>query len=218
MTKIYKYEKELREAEELVPKDLGKENAARGSLESAKTRWQSVNRELQVFGTKDSVRSLEADGIQTMKGAVEGRLSSLDSDISSVQAQLGSTGAGLANAPNAIIGVAEDEKKSLIRANDDATTQAGPTTAAAGEESADVWTKIAFSVGSQSDTASTKESTISGSVDLQVGNWWSSVKASSSFSTSSREIESKMSSCRVDGSFSAMVVNIRRPWLHSDLF
>ena len=27
-----------------------------------------------------------------------------------------------------------------------------------------------------------------------------------------------MASCRVEGSFSAIVVNIKRPWLHRDLF
>ena len=211
---IYRYEKEIREAQEA--KDANKEKEARGNLEAAKARWQLADRALQAYGTKDSVQSLEGEGVQTLKNAIDGHLKSLESDISTLQAQLGSTGAGLANAPNAIIGVAED--KTLIHANDAAANQIGSSTAALGEESADVWTRVAFSVGTQSDTSSTKESNISASADLEVRNWWTRVKASSSFSSSSKKIESAMSSCRVDGSFSAMVVNIKRPWLHSDLF
>lgn len=114
------------------------------------------------------------------------------------------------------MGVAKD--KTLIRASDDTTTQIGATTAALKEESADVWTKVAFSVESQADTSSTKASNICGSANIDVGNWWASLKASSSFSSFSKEVESAMSSCSVYGSFSAMVVNIKRPWLHSDLF
>lgn len=214
LTDIYRYEREIRDAQEAKKAD--NEQSARRNLEAAKTKWQLANQALQAGGTEDSVHSLEADGIKTMKVAIDGHLKSLDKDISTLQEQLASTGAGLANAPNAIIGVAED--KTLLRANDDAATQTGTTTAALGGESADAWTKVAFSVGSQSDTSSTKESNISGSANLEVGNWWASVKASSSFSSSSKKVESAMSSCRVDGSFSAMVVNIKRPWLHSDLF
>lgn len=211
---MYKYEGEIREAQDT--KDKNKEQEARRNLEATKTKWQFANKALQAVETQDSVQSLQADGIKTMKTAIDGHLKSLDSEISTLQAQLGSTGAGLANAPNVIVGVAED--KTLIRASDDTTIQIGASTAPPGEESADVWTKVAFSVGSQSDTSSTKESNISGSANLEVSSWWASVKASSSFSSSSKEVESAMSSCRVDGSFSAMVVNIKRPWLHSDLF
>ena len=214
LNNMYKYEEGIRKAQD--DKNAEKEQEARRNLEAAKTRWQSANKALEAVGTRDSVQNLQADGIRTMKIAIDGHLRSLDSDISTLQTQLGSTGAGLANAPNVIMGVAED--KTLIRASDDTTTQIGATTAALGEESADVWTKVAFSVGSQSDTSSTKESNISGHANLEVGNWWASVKASTSFSSSSKKVESAMSSCRVDGSFSAMVVNIKRPWLHSDLF
>lgn len=211
---IYKYEAAEREASDA--KDDAQLKTAHSNLEAAKERWQIADRALQAIGTKDSVLSLEADGIQTMKIAIKGHLNSLDSDINAAQAQLGSTSAGLANAPNAIIGVAGD--KALIRASDDASAQSGSATVALGEESADVWTKIAFTVGSESSSSSTRESNISGSANLEVGRWWARVKASSSFSSSSKKVESTMSSCRVEGSFSAMVVNIKRPWLHSDLF
>lgn len=211
---MYENEGEIREAQDT--KDTKKEQEARHDLEATKTKRQSANKALQAFETQDFVQSLQADGIKIMKIAIDGHLKSLDSEISTLQAQLGSTGAGLANAPNIIMGVAKD--KTLIRASDDTTTQIKATTAAFKEESADVWTKVAFHVESQSDTSPTKESNISGSANLDVGNWWASVKASSSFSSSSKEVESAMSSCSVYGSFSAMVVNIKRPWLHSDLF
>lgn len=213
---IYDAEAEIQAA--LDPKDDEKEKTARLKLENAKEKWQAANQALQIVGTKDSVKSLEGDGIKTMKIAIKGHLKSLDGDISTLQSQLDSTGAGLANAPNAIIGVAEDRDKSLIRANNDVAAQGSTATAAGGEESADVWTKVAFTVSNQKDTSSTKESSISGSTNLEVGNWWASVKASSSFSSSSKKVESAMSKCEVSGSFSAMVVNIKRPWLHSDLF
>lgn len=211
---MYRYEGVIREAQDT--KDTKKEQEALRDLEATKTKWQAANRAFQTFETQESVQSLEADGIKTMKTAIDGHLKSLDSEIRTLQAQLDSTGAGLANAPDVIMGVAKD--KTLIRASDDTTTRIGATTAAPSEESADVWTKVAFTVGSQSDTSSTTESNISGSVNLEVGKWLASVKASSSFSSSSKKVESAMSSCSVGGSFSAMVVNIKRPWLHSDLF
>ena len=213
---MYKYEEQIRDAQK--SKDTDTEKDARRELEASKTRWQSANKALQAIGTKDSVQSLQADGIETMKTAIDGHLRSIDGDIITLQAQLGSTGAGLANAPNVIVGVAEDKDQTLIRASDDTTTQIGAPTAALGEESSDVWTKVAFSVGSKSDTSSTKELQVSGSASVEVGSWWASVKASTSFSSSSKKVESAMSSCSVDGSFSALVVNIKRPWLHSDLF
>ena len=67
-----------------------------------------------------------------MKTAIDGHLKSLDSEISTLQAQLGSAGACLANAPSVIMGVAHD--KTLIRASDNTTAQIGAPTAALGEE------------------------------------------------------------------------------------
>jgi hypothetical protein len=211
---IYLYEKNLREATEA--KDMAKAEEARINLEVAKTRWSNTNEALLAIGTQESVASLEVDGIKTMKTVVNGHLTSIEDEINDLQVQLGSTGAGLANAPNIITGVAKDS--TLTYANDDASMQTGSASAALGEESADVWTKVSFSVGTESDSSSTKESHVSESANVSVGRWWATVQASSSFSSSSRTVQSQMSSCRVDGSFSAMVVNIKRPWLHSDLF
>lgn len=225
---IYTYQKQLREANEAANKaneagnradqaeNQAKAEGARSNLEVAKTRLRNANEVLQAIGTKESVASLEVDGIKTMKTVVKGHLTSIDGEINDLQIQLGSTGAGLANAPNVITGVTKD--RALIYANDDASKQTGSASAALGEESADVWTNISFSVGTESDSSSTKESHVSGSANVSVGRWWATVQASSSFSSSSKKVQSQMSSCRVDGSFSAMVVNIKRPWLHGDLF
>lgn len=44
------------------------------------------------------------------------------------------------------------------------------------------------------------------------------MQADSSFSKSSKHLTKTMSECSVDGSFSAMLVTIRRPWLHAEIF
>ena len=223
---IYKYEIEERKAAEAdnavkINSPAKSESTARvknakNNIEVAKERWLTAKNALQAIGTKDSVSSLEAGGISTMEIAISGHLKSLESDISTTQAQLFSTTAGLGDAPSTIIGVTDN--KALIRTSGDTAEKPESAATASTEESADVWTKVAFSVGSKSSSSSTQESTISGSASLEVGNWWASVKASTSFSSSSKKVESAMASCRVEGSFSAIVVNIKRPWLHGDLF
>ena len=223
---IYKYETEARKASEAdnavkIDSPAKSESTARAknaknNLEAAKERWLIAKHALQAIGTKDSVSSLEAGGISTMKIAISGHLKSLESDISTTQAQLFSATAGLGDAPSTIIGVTDN--KALIRTSGDTAEKLESATTASTEESADVWTKVAFSIGSTSSSSSTQESNISGSASLEVGHWWTSVKASTSFSSSSKKVESAMASCRVEGSFSAIVVNLKRPWLHGDLF
>ena len=219
---FYSCEQDLRNATEEAekdPKDSAKQQAvatARNKLDVAKTRWKRADEALQALGTKESVSKLEVDGIRTMENTAKGQITSINSEISELQMSLGATGAGLANAPNVITGVSKEN--ALTYANDDASMKPGAATAALGEESADVWTKVAFSVGTSSDSSSTRESNVSASANISVGHWWAKVQASTSFSSSSKTVSSQMSSCRVDGSFSAMVVNIKRPWLHSELF
>lgn len=223
---IYKHKTEERRALEAdnavkIDSPAKSESAARvrnakDILEAAKERWLIAKHALQAIGTTDSVSSLEAVGISTMKIAISGHLKSLESDISTTQAQLFSTTAGLGDAPSTIIGVTDN--KALIRTSGDTAENPESATTASTEESADAWTKVVFSVGSTSSSSSTQELNISGSASLEVGRWWTSVKASTSFSSSSKKVESAMASCRVEGSFSAIVVNIKRPWLHGDLF
>ena len=226
LVEIYNYETEERIASEAdhavqIDSDAKSKSTARvknakEKVEAAKVRWLNAKHALQATGTNDSVSSLEAGGISAMKIAISGHLKSLESDISTTQEQLFSTTAGLGDAPSTIIGVTDN--KALIRTSGDTAEKPESATTASTEESADAWTKVAFSVGSTSSSSSTQESNISGSASLEVGRWWTSVKASTSFSSSSKKVESAMASCRVEGSFSAIVVNIKRPWLHGDLF
>ena len=103
------------------------------------------------------------------------------------------------------------KKNVLIHADENASTELGAASAELGEESADVWTKVSFSVGTQSDRSSTTEAHVSASANLSVGGWSAKVQASTSVSSSSKEVQSQMSSCRVDGSFSAMVCQHQAP-------
>lgn len=127
---MYKYKGVISEAQNT--ESTNKEQEARRNLEATETKWQSANKALWAVGTQDSVQKLQADGIKTMKTAIDGHLKSLDSEISTLQAQLGSAGAGLANAPNVIMGVAND--KTLIHASVDTTTQIGASTVALRKE------------------------------------------------------------------------------------
>ncbi|MCJ1404411.1 hypothetical protein MMC11_007636 [Xylographa trunciseda] len=215
LEEIYRYDKEAREYREAGRPD--EEKTANGKLEAAKTRWLNANKSLQALGTKGSVLELEAGGVETMKTSTRGNLRSLVDEINAAQAQLAISSPGAA--PNAVVGVNEKDK-SLILASEAVAPTAAATAPASGqeEESADVGTKISFSVGSKTDTASTTESNVSGAFNVEVGNWFTKVKASSSFSSSSKKLEKSMSDCRVEGSFSAMLVNIKRPWLHGELF
>ena len=207
---IYRYEKEAREHHNA--KDSEKEKVAKENLEQAKNRWIKANKSLQSLGTKGAVLELEAGGVETMKTSIRGNLKSLQDEIDATRAQLAASSPRAAI--DAVIGV-DEKDKSLVRTEPLAASTADPKTE---EESADVWTKISFHVGSKSDASSTKESNISGAFNVEVGNWFAKVKASSSFSSSSKKLEKSMSDCSVDGSFSAMLVTIKRPWLHSDLF
>ena len=159
---------------------------ATDNLETAKERWLIAKHALQATETRASVSSLEARGISTMKVAISGHLKSLQSDISATQAQLSSTTAGLGDAPSAIIGVTES--KALIRTDGNTTEKPESTATASTAANADVWTKVAFSVGSSSSSSSTSESNISGTASLEVGRWCASVKASTSFSSSSKKV------------------------------
>ena len=113
LSDIYKQETALREANESDNKPLAE--TARINLEVAKARWRNANEALQAIGTKDSVASLEVDGIKTMKTTVKGHLNSIDREIAALREELGSTGAGLANAPNVVTGVSQEKRTHSCR-------------------------------------------------------------------------------------------------------
>ncbi|KAJ3542808.1 hypothetical protein NM208_g3894 [Fusarium decemcellulare] len=198
--------------------DKTKQNEVQVQLDEAKEKWRKANVALQEIRTKETMASLEGDGLTTLKTSIAGQLTSINDEISDLQGKLSTSGiGGPTEAPSVILGV--DNNNNLVKEGyESQKSQLNQDSSTAEEESADVWTKVAFSVGSKSDKVSVKESNLSASANVSVGNWFASVQANTSFSVSSKEVQSKMSSCTVDGSFSAMVVNIKRPWLHSDLF
>jgi hypothetical protein len=208
---MYKYDKEAQQARKLEKKE--EEAAALDNLLAAKNRWLTANSNLQAAGTKNAVLKLEAGGVAKLEKTIKGHIDSLDAEIAATESQLA---AGNSNIQGAIIGVSAE--KALIRDEGIMTNAMATATATQIEQSADVWTKVAFSVGAKNDKSSTSETNISGQFNVEVGNWFAKVKASSSFSSSSKKLETSMSDCRIEGSFSAMVVNIKRPWLHGDLF
>ncbi|KAJ4257791.1 hypothetical protein NW757_003417 [Fusarium falciforme] len=78
--------------------------------------------------------------------------------------------------------------------------------------------KIAFTIEAKSESPSTRERATTAGIDLNVGGWFASVHADSSVSSASKKAQKDLSECTVDGSFSAILVTIRRPLLHADLF
>jgi hypothetical protein len=214
LEEIYRYDKEARDARDAKKPEL--EKTANVNLELAKTRWLQANKSLQELSTKGAVLELESGGVDTMKTSIRGNLKSIEDEIAATKAQLAASSSG--TALSAVIGVNEKDKSLILASEAAAPTAAAPPTSNSEEESADVWTNISFSVGSKSDASATTESHVSGAFNFEVGGWWAKVKASSSFSSSSKKLEKSMSDCRVEGSFSAMLVSIKRPWLHSDLF
>ncbi|KAJ4178248.1 hypothetical protein NW755_013349 [Fusarium falciforme] len=87
-----------------------------------------------------------------------------------------------------------------------------------GNSGSDVWSKIAFTIEAKSESTSTRERAATAGIDLNVCGWFASVHADSSVISASKKAQKDLSGCTVDGSFSVILVTIRRPWLHADLF
>ncbi|KAK5163218.1 uncharacterized protein LTR77_010804 [Saxophila tyrrhenica] len=93
-----------------------------------------------------------------------------------------------------------------------------PNTLPQGGTASDPWTSIkcSFSAKDQSSTASTSSRGFSVGGGAGWGLW--SVGGAYSHDQSSSDFSSDMSSCDVSVTFSALVVNIGRPWLYGELF
>ncbi|KAK0105142.1 hypothetical protein ONS95_004459 [Cadophora gregata] len=85
-------------------------------------------------------------------------------------------------------------------------------------EDADPWTTITFSYSASDVSNHSKESEWGMSVGGSVGFGLWSVGGSYSHDESHKEMQSDMAACDVSVSFSALVVNINRPWLYGELF
>jgi uncharacterized protein YecT (DUF1311 family) len=215
---LEKAEEELREAYnkmyELEPKAKADNASAddKSKLEQAKTAWLEKRTALQQAQATDASAKLSAGGLENLKTSVSSRITGLNNEISRIEENLGRNGLASGNLPDMITGVKGkdiEKKKPEI---------GGPNDAAGNSESADVWTNIAFSVNAKSDKSNEEEHGMSGRLHASAETWFTSVRADSSFSKNDKTVENFMSSASMSGSFSCMVVNIKRPWLHAELF
>jgi hypothetical protein len=166
---------------------------------------------LKTAQTDASTAQLSASGAANLRTSIKGRMTSLDSEIQRLEGRL--TGN---NPPDIITGVegSKEEGMTVVKSKPDTGASAGDSDSG----TADVWTKIDFTVSSQTTDHKQEEHGISGAFHAEAQTWFASVKAESSFSKNNKEISDFMSSSTVSGSFSAMVVSIKRPWLHAELF
>ncbi|KAH8678320.1 hypothetical protein BX600DRAFT_532153 [Xylariales sp. PMI_506] len=93
---------------------------------------------------------------------------------------------------------------------------AGTTTNSA--DDADPWTSISFSYSASDQKKSESQSSWGMSVGGSVGFGLWSVGGNYSHDESKSDMQSDMAACDVSISFSALVVNIDRPWLYGELF
>ncbi|KAL1610520.1 hypothetical protein SLS60_002189 [Paraconiothyrium brasiliense] len=92
------------------------------------------------------------------------------------------------------------------------------TQPAASAEDADPWTTITFSYSASDLKTHTTESEWGMKVGGSVGFGLWSVGGSYSHDESHKSMQSDMAACDISVSFSALVVNINRPWLYGELF
>ena len=85
-------------------------------------------------------------------------------------------------------------------------------------EDADPWTTITFSYSASDVSSHSQESEWGMKVGGSVGFGLWSVGGSYSHDESHKSMQSDMAACDVSVSFSALVVNINRPWLYGELF
>jgi len=95
-----------------------------------------------------------------------------------------------------------------------APATAPPATGTEDPEMADPWTTISFSYSAADQKSKANES----SWGMKVGFGLWSVGGSYSHDESHKDMQNDMATCDVTVSFSALVVNINRPWLYGELF
>lgn len=201
LEKLYLVEKDLVKSGNSIDKDMPLD---------VKTRWLEASANLKVAMKKEATDTLSAEGISKLRTSIETRLTSLDGEIDRLESTLRNSSGGAV--PGMIIGVNPDDK-SIVRSTPD-----HQSTGADDLESAEVWTKITFDVKSKTDTSKSSEQSKDGKFSVGVKDWLNSVKVESSFSKNHKKVENFMASADIAGSFSAMVVNIKRPWLHAELY
>ncbi|RGP77961.1 hypothetical protein FLONG3_3918 [Fusarium longipes] len=178
-------------------------------LIKAKQEVLDAKTELKAAQTDQSTAEMSASGAANLRRSIKGRMTSLDSEVQRLERRLSGN-----NPPDMIVGVDGDSNGPLIKTKPDTGGSAGDDDAG----TADVWTDISFTVNSQTTDRTVEDHSVSGSFHAEAQSWFSSVKAESTFSKHNVEVSDFMAKCNVSGSFSAMVVSIKRPWLHAELF
>ncbi|RMJ15732.1 hypothetical protein CDV36_004567 [Fusarium kuroshium] len=196
-------------------KDL---ETAVAELEKGKGKWIEARRLLQAAQSRRAMAEMEMSGRENMTNSVKDHLSRPDEQIADIEAQLRDDSVHARGLPSAIIDI--DGNRNIIHADEsDMRHQQAPQAASEGSvPGSDAWSKIAFTVEAKIESTSTKERATSASIDFKAYGWFASVHADSSVSSASKKVQKDLSECTVDGSFSAILVTIRRPWLHAELF
>ncbi|KAJ4174386.1 hypothetical protein NW754_004803 [Fusarium falciforme] len=171
-------------------------------LEKGKDKWIEERKVLQAAQSRKAMAEMEMAGRENMSNSVNNHISQLARQIEAIEAQLGASYIPTRGLPSAIIDI--DANRNIIHA-DESGMRAQQS-------------KIAFTIEAKSESPSTRERATTAGIDLNVGGWFASVHADSSVSSASKKAQKDLSECTVDGSFSAILVTIRRPLLHADLF
>ncbi|KAJ4314284.1 hypothetical protein N0V84_008987 [Fusarium piperis] len=187
-------------------------------LENGKDEWIKKRKVLQAAQSRKAMAEMELSGRENMSNTVSNHVSRLDEQIKSIETELGSSTLPARGLPSTIIDI--DKNRNIIRADesDMQAHRAPPALDDNGNPVSDVWTKIAFTIDTKNDSNSTRERTANAGIDLKAGGWFASVHTDSSVGSASKNVEKALSECTVDGSFSAILVTIRCPWLHADFF
>ncbi|KAM6525579.1 hypothetical protein FALCPG4_011115 [Fusarium falciforme] len=176
-------------------------------LEKGKDKWIEERKVLQAAQSRKAMAEMEMTGRENMSISIE-----------AIEAQLGASSVLARGLPSAIIDI--DVNRNIIHADesDRRVQQATKVPDEDGNSGSDVWSKIALTIEAKSESTSTRERAATAGIDLNVCGWFASVHADSSVSSASKKAQKDLSECTVDGSFSAILVTIRRPLLHADLF
>ncbi|PTB37465.1 hypothetical protein M441DRAFT_30603 [Trichoderma asperellum CBS 433.97] len=181
-------------------------------LVEKKDEWLKARTALTEAQTDETTAQLSASGAANLRTSIKSRITSLNSEIQRLEGRLAGN-----NPPDMIVGVEGDKEGPIEKSKPD--TSGGAVGSGRGDSgTADVWTDIAFTVSAQSDDHKLEEHGMSGAFHAEAQTWYAAVKAESSFSKNDKTINDFMSKCTISGSFSAMVVSIKRPWLHAELF
>lgn len=192
--------------------DITSTPQTKAELTNAMSNWVEKNAALKESQGNAAAEELSAGGLRNLKASVASRLTSLDGEITALESRLEK--ASSAAVPGMIVGV-DNVAKSIIKSTPDHT---GADESSDDADSADVWTDIAFTVTAKTDDNKSSESSKNGAFSLETRSWWHSSRTNVSVSESDKKVESFMASANISGSFSAMLVNVKRNWLHAELF